>query len=89
MTLSVFLVCPGKDANGVEIEPKCEFNIGTVWWVCSVFLFDIALMYAVNSHPKPYPYELKCRSPEAEMLIRSIADSDEVKQWRSGNGVEL
>ncbi|KAF8494067.1 cytochrome P450 [Gautieria morchelliformis] len=71
MTLSVFLVCKGKDANGVEIAPGLDFNIGTV------------------CHPKPYPYELKCRSPEAEALIRSVTELDEMKQWRGGNGVEL
>ncbi|KAG5726574.1 O-methylsterigmatocystin oxidoreductase [Termitomyces sp. T112] len=54
MTLSVFEISKGKDENGIEIEPRCEFEGGTV------------------SHPLPFAFTLKPRSPEAEDLIRIV-----------------
>ncbi|KNZ79591.1 O-methylsterigmatocystin oxidoreductase [Termitomyces sp. J132] len=56
MTLSVFEISRGKDENGMEIEPRCEFEGGTV------------------SHPLPFAFSLKARSPEAEYLIRTVND---------------
>ncbi|KAG6872144.1 hypothetical protein C0995_012555 [Termitomyces sp. Mi166 len=56
MTLSVFEISKGKDEKGIEIEPRCEFEGGTV------------------SHPLPFAYTLKPRSPEAEYLIRTVID---------------
>lgn len=74
-----------------KLNRNAILTLGPFGSWCSCFVLGVStdVVAVHHSHPKPYPYELKCRSPEAEVLIRSIADSEEVKRGRIGNGVGL
>jgi hypothetical protein len=74
-----------------KLNRSAILTLGPFGSWCPCFLLGVStdIVAVRHSHPKPYPYELKCRSSEAEVLIRSIADSEEVKGGRTGNDVEL
>jgi hypothetical protein len=72
-TLAVMDIVKAKDADGNEITPSGELFISShIRFASFGGLFTAEADVFARSKPKPFPYDTRIRSADAELLLEGV-----------------